>query len=332
MSIRCVALLSGGLDSMLAIRIMQEQAIEVEALNFKTIFTCCQDQSGQAARELGVRLTVVGQDDDYLEVVRSPQFGYGKGANPCVDCRIYMFDKAKQFMEQVGAQFIVSGEVVGQRPMSQKRHDLDVISYHSKLTDLLLRPLSAKLLPETMPEREGLVDRDNLYGFSGRSRKELIALAKRLGLKTIPSPSTGCALTERQFSKKVHDLIQIQPSSGRWDFELLNTARHFRFDEDTKVVVGRNEPDNETLRYMHRLPEAASTALLEPENFSGPTVLVVGPPRKAALRYAVGMITRYSSSADFPDALIRVEQQGQTHSVSPRSHDAAETAATLAAP
>ncbi|HIN95822.1 MAG TPA: hypothetical protein EYN03_09265, partial [Planctomycetes bacterium] len=143
---RCVTLLSGGLDSMLAIRIMQDQGIEVEALNFKTMFTCCQDLSAQAATRLGVRLTVVSQEDDYLELIKKPRFGYGKGANPCVDCRIYMFERAHKFMEQIGADFIVSGEVVGQRPMSQKRRDLDVISHQSGLEDLLLRPLSAKLL------------------------------------------------------------------------------------------------------------------------------------------------------------------------------------------
>ena len=190
------ALLSGGLDSMLAIRLMQQQDIEVEGLNFKTIFTCCQDQAGQAARQLGIQLTVVGQDDDYLELIKKPQFGYGRGANPCVDCRIYMFQIAKTYMEQTDAQFIVSGEVVGQRPMSQKRRDLNVISHHSELDDRLLRPLSAKLLPPTWPEREGLVDRQQLFDFSGRGRKGLIALAKRFGFKEIPSPSTGCALTE----------------------------------------------------------------------------------------------------------------------------------------
>lgn len=330
MTVRCVALLSGGLDSMLAIRIMQMQGIEVEALNFKTIFTCCQDQSAQAAHELGVRLTVVGQDDDYLDLVKSPRFSYGKGANPCVDCRIYMFQKARKFMEQVDARFIISGEVVGQRPMSQKRSDLDIIAHHSELADLLLRPLSAKLLPPTRPEREGLVDRERLYGIFGRSRKRLIELAKQFGLKEIPTPSTGCALTETQFSQKVHDLIQLQPRARRWDFELLKTARHFRFDERTKVVVGRNESDNETLSYMHRLPDAASTALLEPENFPGPAVLLIGPKTDAALSYAVGMVARYSKSADFPAAQIRVETRERTYLTPPQPHPQADQASTLA--
>ncbi|MEQ8789047.1 MAG: hypothetical protein RIC55_22230 [Pirellulaceae bacterium] len=330
MTVRCVALLSGGLDSMLAIRIMQEQGVEVEALNFKTIFTCCQDQSGHAARDLGVRLTVVGQDDDYLDLVKAPQFGYGKGANPCVDCRIYMFQKAKRFMEQVGAQFIVSGEVVGQRPMSQKRGDLDVIAHHSELDDLLLRPLSAKLLPPTRPEREGLVDREKLYGIWGRSRKRLIELAKSFGFTDIPTPSSGCALTETRFSRKVHDLIQLDPRARRWDFELLKTARHFRFDARTKVLVGRNESDNETLRYMHQLPDAASTALLEPENFPGPVVMLIGPACEESLSYAVGMLTRYAKSTEAPQAQIRIHTRERSYLTSPQVHPDAEQATTLA--
>ena len=131
---------------MLAIRLMQEQGITVEGLNFKTLFTCCQDTAGQAAEELGIRVTVLGAEDDYLELIKSPRFGYGKGANPCVDCRIYMFQRAFRYMEQIGADFIISGEVVGQRPMSQKKRDLEIIAHHSNFADLLLRPLSAQLL------------------------------------------------------------------------------------------------------------------------------------------------------------------------------------------
>jgi hypothetical protein len=316
---------------MLAIRIMQQQGIEVEALNFKTIFTCCQDQSGQAARELGVRLTVVGQDDDYLDLVKAPRFGYGKGANPCVDCRIYMFQMARRFMEQVGAQFIVSGEVVGQRPMSQKRGDLHVIAHHSDLDGLLLRPLSARLLPPTIPEQAGLVDRERLYDFSGRQRVGLIALAQEFGFKSIPTPSNGCALTERQFAQKVHDLVQLEPHKGRWDFELLKTGRHFRYDPQTKVIVGRSETDNDTLRYMHHLPEATSSALLEPENFNGPLVLIAGPPSDEVIAFAVGLITRYSKLADVSDGRIIVARRDSMCTVPPRLTPEAEFARTLAA-
>ncbi|MCB9874599.1 MAG: hypothetical protein H6821_10515 [Planctomycetaceae bacterium] len=309
MTRRCVVLLSGGLDSMLAIRIMQEQGIEVEALNFKTIFTCCQDQSAQTARDLGVRLTVVGQDDDYLDLVKDPQFGRGKGANPCVDCRIYMFEKAKRFMHQIGADFIVSGEVAGQRPMSQKRRDLDRIAYHSDLEDLLLRPLSAKLLRPTLPEREGWVDREQLYAIEGRSRKRLIELAKKFGLKDIPTPSTGCSLTEPKFSKKVFDLIDSPGESRRWDFELLKIGRHFRYDTHTKVILGRDAAENDQLRYAHQLPDAASTAVFAPENFAGPQALLIGPRTDAAIAFAASLMLRYSRDYDPDNALVRVDDQ-----------------------
>ena len=293
--VRCIALLSGGLDSMLAIRLMQDQGIEVEALNFKTMFTCCQDTSAQAARSLGVPMTIIGQEDDYLDLVREPQYGYGKGANPCVDCRIYMFDRARSYMKEMNAQFIISGEVVGQRPMSQKRRDLDIIATQSDLEDLLLRPLSAKLLPPTLPEREGWVDRELLYGIQGRSRKQLIELAKNYGFPDIPTPSTGCALTEPEFGRKVHDLIQIQVGDKPWDYQLLTTGRHFRFDDTTKVILGRDHDENNQLRYLHTLEDATSQVLLEPENFKGPLGLVTGNDSEDAVHFAGGLVLRYSS-------------------------------------
>ena len=326
---RCVTLLSGGLDSMLAIRIMQEQGVEVEALNFKTMFTCCQDLSAQAAHRLGVRLTVVSQEDDYLELIKKPRYGYGKGANPCVDCRIYMFERALKFMKQIGADFIVSGEVVGQRPMSQKRRDLDVISHQSGLEDLLLRPLSAKLLLPTLPERNGLVDRERLYAFEGRSRKGLIRLAKAYGLEEVPTPSTGCALTEPLFGRKVHDLIQIQVSPQPWDFELVKVGRHFRFDQQTKVVLGRNEVENQQLEYAHRLPEATSTALLDPESFTGPLALVTGPCSDEVIEFAMGLLVRYGKANHLDDYRVCVTIGEQTKVQQAARNSQAEEALTI---
>ena len=315
---------------MLAVRIMQEHGVEVEGLNFKTIFTCCQDQAGQAAHELGVRLTVLAQEDDYLDLVKYPVFGYGKGANPCVDCRIYMFERAKVFMEQIGAQFIVSGEIVGQRPMSQKRRDLEVIAFHSRLEDVLLRPLSAKLLPPTLPEREGWVDRQKLYAIRGRSRKELIELAAKYGLKSVPSPSTGCALTEQLFALKVHDLINFDPASQKWDFEMLKLGRHFRFDSSTKVIVGRREAENEQLEYMYRLPESHASAMLFPENFTGPRTIVIGALTDESLEYAVGLVMRYSKHYEPDNALIRFEEHNQSRTLLGKPNEHAEAAKTLA--
>ncbi len=315
---------------MLAIRIMQEQGIEVEALNFKTVFTCCQDESAQAARDLGVRLTVLHQDDDYIDLLKSPNFGYGKGANPCVDCRIYMFERAQKMLDEVGAQFIVSGEVVGQRPMSQKKRDLNNIAHHSGLEDLLLRPLSAKLLAPTKPEREGWVDRDKLYDFEGRRRGGLIALAHELGLKEIPTPSTGCALTEPNFSKKVFDLFQLDPGAQRWDYDLLKIGRHFRYDNYTKVVVSRNETENDALFYMNTLSDARSTVLLEPHNFHGPRVLVIGPHTEGAAEYAAGMIVRYAKRFDPENAEVKVVTAEEEKIVLAKECAEAQQAATLA--
>ena len=328
-SSRAIALLSGGLDSMLAIRILQNQGIHVEALNFQTVFTCCKDTAAQAARALGVQLTVLGQEDDYVDLIKKPQHGYGKGANPCVDCRIYMFQRAKKFMEDENAQMVISGEVVGQRPMSQKRTDLDLIAHAAGLEDLLLRPLSAKRLRPTRPEREGWVDRDQLYDFCGRSRKGLIALAEEFGFRNIPTPSTGCSLTEKSFAGKVHDLVQVDPSSQRWDFELLNVGRHFRKDEQTKFVVGRNAEENETLNRMWGAPDARSPTLLRPENFKGPTVIVVGPPSPAALEFGCGLILRYANQGMPTPPLVAVRTGGSDRLIEAQESPRAELASTL---
>jgi len=309
MPIRAIALLSGGLDSMLAIRILQLQNAEIEALNFRTQFACCRETAARAARLLEVPLTVLVEQDDYLDVVRRPKFGYGRGANPCVDCRIYMFQRAKAHMEATGADLVVSGEVLGQRPMSQKRRDLLVIERHSGLEGRLLRPLSAKRLPPTLAEESGAIDRAKLYDFSGRSRKGLIALARQFGIpdQEIPSPSTGCMLTQLSFAPRVYDLITNQPQNGRWDFELLKIGRHLRFDDQTKVIVGRRESENLQLQHMADVDGARKAVCLVPHNFSGPTALVVGPASPAAVDFAAGLILRFCHYEGSDTPVIRVD-------------------------
>lgn len=293
---RVVVLFSGGLDSMLAVRLMQEQGLEVEALNFRTSFTCCQNTAAQAAHELGIPISVIAEEDDYLDIIRRPKYGYGRGANPCVDCRIYMFERARRYMLEREALCVVSGEVLGQRPMSQKRRDLLLIASQSGLDGRLLRPLSAKMLPLTEPEKSGAIDRARLHDFTGRGRKPLIELAQRLGLKRIPSPSTGCALTEPQFATKVHDLVQLDAGNTPWDFELLKTGRHMRYDRQTKIVVGRREAENLHLERMFAANRSRAEALLWPENFRGPSALVCGAASDAALEFAAGLLLRYGTS------------------------------------
>ncbi len=324
-----MVLLSGGLDSMLAIRVLQEQGLEVEAINFQTIFTCCKNTAAQAAHELGVPLTVIGQEDDYIELVRRPKYGYGKGANPCVDCRIYMFQQAAQVAEQLGAEVIASGEVLGQRPMSQKRRDLEIIARESGLEGRLLRPLSALLLPPTEVEQRGLVDRSRLFGFHGRNRKHLISLAQSYGFKSIPSPSSGCALTETTFAPKVYDLIQLDAESGRWDFELLNIGRHIRIDEATKAIVGRREEENIALQQRFTQPGSRASLMLVPESFRGPTVMIIGPLADEIESYADGLVARYSKDVDLTDARVYKHTPGKTTLESIAPHEQAVELCTL---
>ncbi len=326
---QCVALLSGGLDSMLAIRLMQEQDIAVEAVTFRTLFTCCQDQAGRAAQILGVNLTALVPEEDYLQVVRRPQFGYGRGANPCIDCRIYMFQKAKAFMAQIGADFVVSGEIVGQRPKSQKRRDLEIISHHSQLDDYLLRPLCARRLPPTWPEREGLVDRERLHAFSGRSRKGLIRLAQKFGFHQIPAPSTGCQLTEPRFSRKVFDLFRHQSDNDRWSFELLKHGRHYRWSTQTKIIVGRNESDNVALTHMHQNGNKPSAKLLQPTNFRGPVVLIAGVADEAAVQVGCGLMLRHCPPPEVRPAKVEVHDGESVTTRIAEPHPAADELANI---
>ncbi len=325
---RAVALLSGGLDSVLAVRVMQDQGVEVEALNFRTPFTCCQDTASQAARRLGVPLTVIAAEDDYLQLVRKPSFGYGRAANPCVDCRIYMFRRAGAYLRDVSAQMVVSGEVLGQRPNSQKRRDLRIIEWHSGLQGRLLRPLSARLLPPTIPEQTGLVDRSRLYDFSGRSRKGLIALAHQFGFtpQEIPSPSTGCALTEKTFAPRVFDLLHNDPENTAWDFELLKVGRHLRLTPATKAVIGRRSEENELLAYLAGRADNRAAAWLQPDNFAGPSVILVGQVDDTTLDTAAGLVLRFASVSP-PVPRIRCDVAGR-QSLRPATRPAAAIAAT----
>jgi tRNA-specific 2-thiouridylase len=331
MPIRAVALLSGGLDSMLAVRIMQEQGVEIEALNFRTQFVCCRETASEAAGQLGVRISVIGEEDAYLDVIRRPRFGYGRGANPCVDCRIFMFARARAFMEEIGASLVVSGEVLGQRPMSQKRRDLLAIARHSGLEGRLLRPLSARLLPPTIPEEQGTIDRARLYDFSGRSRKGLIRLAREFGFadRDIPSPSTGCMLTQQNFAPRVFDLVRLQPDNQAWDFALLKVGRHVRFDPRTKVVVGRREAENVMLRELAARSDSRAGALLHPDNFMGPSALVAGEASDEAVQFAGGLILRFAHYDASEPARVVVEKGTNRSVCAVVPHATAESAPTL---
>lgn len=324
-----VALFSGGLDSLLAIRIMQEQGIEVEALNIRTTFDCCKLPSAKSAADLGVRLTVLAVADDYLDLIRNPRYGFGRGMNPCVDCRIYMCMMAKRVMDQTGSCAVISGEVLGQRPKSQKRQQLGIIERDSGLKGRLLRPLSAKLLPPTIPEEEGLIDRRRLYDCKGRGRGRLLELAEELGLGETPQPSTGCPLTEVTFAPRVVDLLDHNPAATRWEFELLNTGRHFRVDEQVKIVVGRDQAENAALDQFFLRSDAVSPVLLVPKNFAGPSAMVCGETSEIAIRFAAALILRYTRGFGPANARICVSQAAETHMIDARRDPTAKTLASL---
>jgi hypothetical protein len=213
-------------------------------------------------------------------------------------------------MVDSAADLVISGEVAGQRPMSQKKRDLAVIARHSGLEDRLLRPLSAQLLPPTLAERSGLIDRGRLYAFSGRSRKGLIELARRFGFSRIPQPSSGCALTDPAMGEKVFDLIQLQPDNRRWDFELLKVGRHVRFSPAVKVVLGRREEENRALERLFERPDAPSPTLLAPANFTGPVALLTGPPDEAALEFAAELLLQRARPPEGDVPCVRVRHAG----------------------
>jgi tRNA-specific 2-thiouridylase len=290
--LRIVALFSGGLDSMLAVRVVQLQGFEVEGLHVRPWYRCGRPDAAQAAARLGMRLTVLTAGEDYAEVLRRPRFGYGRGANPCVDCRIYMGRLARRLMDELGAVAVISGEVLGQRPMSQKRRDLDAIAFHSGLEDRLLRPLSAQLLPPTRPEREGLIDRQRLYAFTGRSRTPQERLAAEVGLGHWPGPSSGCALVHPEFGDRVRELMRFRPRARRWEFELAHFGHYRWLPEGVKVVVGRNAEENAALSALAADDAAGETVLVEPENFHGATALIAGPATPATLGCAAAEIAR----------------------------------------
>lgn len=308
-----VALFSGGLDSMLAVRLMQQQGFAVEALNVQTPFHCCAQAAAEAAHALGIPQTVVFADDDYVDLVRRPRHGYGKAVNPCVDCRIHMAAIAGRHMRRIGACVVITGEVIGQRPNSQKRNHLELIARRSGLEDRLLRPLSARLLAPTIVERQGVVDREQLGKYHGRGRRQLIALARRLDVEVVPPRSTGCALTETSFAPRVRDLIQFVPEATTWDFELLGVGRHVRIDHRTKAVIGRNAEDNAALRRLAAREDAGQAAQLEPEGFIGPDALVVGRVHETALRVAGTLIVRYTRRvASHQTPRVRITHDGAT--------------------
>lgn len=299
---KALCVFSGGLDSMLAAQLVRAQGIHVLGLFFATPFFA-PDKAVRYADAVGLPLDVVDITERHLEVVKRPRFGYGAHMNPCIDCHTLMVHIAGERMEQEGAQFIITGEVLGQRPMSQNMQSLNLVAAKSGVGRLLLRPLSAKRLPQTLPEEKGWVDRGRLMDFQGRSRKPQMALARELGVTSYPSPAGGCLLTEEVFSKRLRDLLTEKEDPEVREIELLKLGRHFRIGPRTRVVIGRNQRENKAVKER----AGPGDALLSCVSVPGPTVLLMGEATKGILALAAAMTAAYGDAPEKASALIRIE-------------------------
>jgi len=329
--ISCVALMSGGLDSILAAAVVKRQGIEVLGIFVNTGF-CLADhrrrhprpeqepprnEALRAGADLGVQIEIIDISEEYIKILLNPRHGYGSAANPCIDCKIEMFRRAKNYMEEIGARFIISGEVAGQRPMTQKEFQLKMIAKESGCEDILLRPLSAKILKPTLPEREGWVNRDELHGFAGRGRSPQIALAKELGIADYPQPAGGCFLTDKNFANRLFDLYEHRGKDAitREDLELLKAGRHFRLGE-VKVIVGRNEGENNYLEGF-----AAGRIVMQAADHLGPITIIEGTPDTEQLTIGARITARYGKGRNERLVRVRYKPGGRTRGLNPLSED-----------
>ncbi|MBS3813350.1 hypothetical protein KGY64_05960 [Candidatus Bipolaricaulota bacterium] len=304
-SVQAISLISGGLDSQLAAKIILDQGVHVVGVYFETGFLGDTDRSffDQVESDLGVDIRLRKVDEDrYSELILNPDHGYGSSINPCIDCRIYTLSLARKMMEDLGADFVVTGEVLGQRPMTQNRDSLNLIRRKSGLKDRLLRPLSAKLLPPTLPEKEGWASRQDLFEISGRSRKEQLELAEKYGIEEYHQPAGGCLLTENAFAKRAEELFSRKgrPHTGVDDLKLLKYGRHFLLPGGGKAIVGRDREDNEALSAY--LDGHWGLRVVE---YPGPLTLTPSGINEEDLLWTAALTGRYSQGRDVDS--VRVE-------------------------
>jgi tRNA-specific 2-thiouridylase len=291
---KALALFSGGLDSILATELILRQGIEVVAINFKSPFClCAQDGCGplNAAKQLGIKIKVVNVGDQYLQIVRKPKHGYGKNMNPCIDCRIFILKKAKKLAKDMDVSFIFTGDVLDERPMSQHFKALKTIEEEAGLEGKILRPLSARLLPETVIEKKGFADRAKLLDIQGRSRKPQIKLAAEFNIKDYPFPAGGCLLTCKEYAQKLRDIFEHKKRCSMADIALLKVGRHFRFKEN-KIIVGRNEAENNLLTAK----KSWGDHYFEVPDVGSPITLLKGAKNKKAIKTAAELTAFYSDA------------------------------------
>jgi tRNA-specific 2-thiouridylase len=310
--IRALGLCSGGLDSILSALVLKRQGIHVEWISFETPFFSA-DKARKAARMTGIALHVSNITTDYLRMLINPRAGYGKNMNPCMDCHALMFEKGGEMMRSTGFDFLFSGEVVGQRPMSQNGPSLNYVAKHSGVGPFILRPLSARLLPETRMEQEGLVDRERLLDFNGRSRKPQMALAEEYGIPDYPAPAGGCLLTDPGYSRRLKDLLDYEKEPGVSDLEMLKYGRHMRLNPNVKIIIGRTQKENERLT---QTCDPLKDAVVKVKNHPGPIGIM---PAEALpeMRFLAGAICAgYSKAPDLSAVVVQVAARGKVEPVS----------------
>jgi hypothetical protein len=306
-----IGLLSGGLDSILAVKVLQEQGTHVECVCFVTPFFG-PDKAHLANRQLRVPLHIVDITDAHLEMLKNPRYGYGKNMNPCIDCHGLMLREAGKLMQKLGAQFLFTGEVLGERPMSQNKNSLRCVEKLSGLQGYILRPLSAQLLPETIPEQEGRVNRSRLLSIEGRSRKPQLELVATYGITEFPEPAGGCLLTDPGYSRRLRDLMQRGVELSRRNLELLKVGRHLLLDDGRKIIIGRNEGENERIE---RLRQTGDVIIVMDNDMPGPTILIPGGGDAAAIEFAASACVRYSFAKLEPSAPVAVTLADGTKTV-----------------
>ncbi|MBD3347989.1 MAG: DUF814 domain-containing protein [Candidatus Eisenbacteria bacterium] len=297
---KALALVSGGLDSVLAAKLMLEQGIDVVGVSFESPFFTA-DPARASCEELGIDLDVIDVGGELLQVIGAPKHGFGRYVNPCIDCHALMVRRAGGRMEELGASFVVTGEVVGQRPKSQMRFGLQAVEQESGLTGFLLRPLSAKLLAPTVPETEGWVDRDKLLGLHGRTRKPQMELAEKYGITEYASPAGGCLLTDENYSRVFRDLRdhgQLSVPAVR----MLSMGRQFRLSDDAKLSVGRNHSENEALFELRE----EGQLLLKVVDHKGPVGVLAGDPGEDEIETSARIVARYSDAPRGESASVQV--------------------------
>jgi len=314
LKIKGISLFSGGLDSILAVKVIQEQGIDVEGVAFETPFFSA-ERALPAARDIGIPLTVLDITDEHLEMLKAPRYGYGRNMNPCIDCHGLMLRVAGRRMDERGADFLFTGEVLGQRPMSQTKQSLHIVAKISGYQGYVLRPLSAKLLPETVPEQEGAVDREGLLDIQGRSRKRQIEMAKRYGIGSYSNPAGGCLLTDPMFSKRLRDLFDHDAQREVRDLRLLKVGRYLRMNDDTVIIVGRNKRENHVL---HEVIEDHDV-VIRMQDYPGPTVLIPYGADEETIEKAAAICVLYSDAPNDQEVVAVASTGGTTRVITTRA-------------